>query len=211
MIANARREGRGIVSVRGIAQSGSAEVLGTSGRRFKSCCPDQRQGGPARGRFSSVDRAALGFWNDRFHDLRRPSPREEAARERFPSRRRAATASCGLVLATRPGARLLGAARDPSAATDETRGFPPLRRPKKRGPFQAVPVMARAIMDSLWNDGDRVPIALVFANEHSAGLAPWAICFRFVAPHEAVGDASRFQDQACRRPAPGCASKGTAR
>ena len=26
---------------RGIAQPGSAEVLGTSGRRFKSCCPDQ--------------------------------------------------------------------------------------------------------------------------------------------------------------------------
>jgi hypothetical protein len=25
---------------RGIAQPGSAEVLGTSGRRFKSCCPD---------------------------------------------------------------------------------------------------------------------------------------------------------------------------
>ena len=26
---------------RGIAQPGSAEVLGTSGRRFESCCPDQ--------------------------------------------------------------------------------------------------------------------------------------------------------------------------
>jgi hypothetical protein len=33
------------------------------------------------GRFSSVDRAALGFWNDRFHGLRSPSPREEAARK----------------------------------------------------------------------------------------------------------------------------------
>src|SRR5258708_721156 len=30
--------------VRGIAQPGSAEVLGTSGRRFESCCPDQRRG-----------------------------------------------------------------------------------------------------------------------------------------------------------------------
>ena len=28
--------------IRGIAQPGSAEVLGTSGRRFKSCCPDHR-------------------------------------------------------------------------------------------------------------------------------------------------------------------------
>src|SRR3954468_1529220 len=28
--------------VRGMAQPGSAEVLGTSGRRFESCCPDQR-------------------------------------------------------------------------------------------------------------------------------------------------------------------------
>jgi|ERR1700722_6494603 hypothetical protein len=28
-------------SIRGIAQPGSAEVLGTSGRRFESCCPDQ--------------------------------------------------------------------------------------------------------------------------------------------------------------------------
>jgi hypothetical protein len=27
--------------IRGIAQPGSAEVLGTSGRRFESCCPDQ--------------------------------------------------------------------------------------------------------------------------------------------------------------------------
>ena len=48
---------------------------------------------------------------------------------------RAATASCGLVLAT--------------ATTDETAGVPPLRRPKKRGPFQAVPVIARAITERL--------------------------------------------------------------
>jgi hypothetical protein len=37
------------------------------------------------------------------------------------------------------------------------------------------------------NDGDDVPIALVFANEHSAGLdAPWAIRFRLIAPPSAV-------------------------
>src|SRR5574340_144258 len=29
---------------RGIAQPGSAEVLGTSGRRFESCCPDHAPG-----------------------------------------------------------------------------------------------------------------------------------------------------------------------
>jgi hypothetical protein len=45
-----------------------------------------------------------------------------------------------------PGARPMGAASDPSATTDETAGFP---RPKKRGPFQAVPVMARAITERL--------------------------------------------------------------
>src|ERR1700757_5135373 len=40
----AKRAGRA-VSGRGIAQSGSAEVLGTSGRRFESCCPDHFQNG----------------------------------------------------------------------------------------------------------------------------------------------------------------------
>lgn len=40
-------KGQGGLARRGIAQSGSAEVLGTSGRRFESCCPDH-QDPPAR-------------------------------------------------------------------------------------------------------------------------------------------------------------------
>ncbi len=42
----AKANGRGALRRylrRGIAQPGSAEVLGTSGRRFKSCCPDQKK------------------------------------------------------------------------------------------------------------------------------------------------------------------------
>jgi hypothetical protein len=35
------------------------------------------------------------------------------------------------------------------AASDEVLGSTPLRSPKKRGPFQLVPVMARAIMERL--------------------------------------------------------------
>ena len=37
---------------RGIAQPGSAEVLGTSGRRFESCCPDQLRSPPEERRGS---------------------------------------------------------------------------------------------------------------------------------------------------------------
>jgi hypothetical protein len=36
------------VVFRGMAQPGSAEVLGTSGRRFESCCPDQIDRAAAR-------------------------------------------------------------------------------------------------------------------------------------------------------------------
>ena len=55
----------------------------------------------------------------------------------------------GAVLANRPQGTRPMPAGDPSATTDETAGFPPLRRPKKRGPFQAVPGMARAITERL--------------------------------------------------------------
>src|SRR5262249_38005968 len=39
---------------RGIAQPGSAAVLGTAGRRFESCCPDQQNQGLTRYLFGLV-------------------------------------------------------------------------------------------------------------------------------------------------------------
>jgi hypothetical protein len=40
---------------------------------------------------------------------------------------------------------------------------------------------------AVWNDRDGVPLALVFAQEHGAGLeAPRVIGFRLVAPCEAI-------------------------
>jgi hypothetical protein len=66
-------------------------------------------------------------------------------------------------------------------ASGETAVPASIRRPKKRGPFQAVPVIARAMLGeagisrlapdiALCNDGDGVPLALVFAQEHGAGF-----------------------------------------
>src|ERR1700730_16165494 len=46
---------------RGIAQPGSAGVLGTPGRRFKSCCPDQKE-------------PATRDYGRRPHANRRPGP-----------------------------------------------------------------------------------------------------------------------------------------
>jgi hypothetical protein len=40
-------------------------------------------------------------------------------------------------------------ADDTLAASDEAVGAAPLRSPKKRGPFQLVPVMARAMVERL--------------------------------------------------------------
>ena len=64
------------------------------------------------------------------------------------------------------------------AASGETVVPLSIRRPKKRGPFQAVPVIARAMAGvsrlapdiALCNDGNGVPLALVFAQEHGAGF-----------------------------------------
>ena len=54
---------------RGIAQPGSAEVLGTSGRRFESCCPDHRPVGFGPRRRGSQD----GRWNGHDGAIYRPS------------------------------------------------------------------------------------------------------------------------------------------
>ncbi len=43
----------------------------------------------------------------------------------------------------------MGDVDDTSATTDETAGSPLLRSPKKRSPFQLVPVMARAMVERL--------------------------------------------------------------
>src|SRR6202162_4080843 len=85
------------------------------------------------GRFAGVDRAALGLGNDRVHGLRSPSPTRGFC---------AAPAGCDL--AARIRRRLLSGADDTLAALDEAVDSAPLRSPKKRGPCQLVPVMARA-------------------------------------------------------------------
>ena len=51
-------------AVRGIAQSGSAIVLGTIGRRFESCCPDQ----------NLLDRATASGISDRLRVCLEPAP-----------------------------------------------------------------------------------------------------------------------------------------
>ncbi len=90
------------------------------------------------GRFAGADRAALGLGNDGLHGLRSPSPTRELG---------AAPAGCDLTARIRR--RLLFGAGDTLAASDEVLGSAPLRSPKKRSPFQLVPVMARAIMERL--------------------------------------------------------------
>jgi hypothetical protein len=89
------------------------------------------------GRFAGVNRAALGLGNDRLHGLRSPSP----------TRFGAALAGCDL--AARIRCRLLSGADDTLAASDEAVDSASLRSPKKRGPFQLVPVMARAMVERL--------------------------------------------------------------
>ena len=60
-----------------------------------------------------------------------------------------AMACRGLVPEPRARCRPLGAPSDASGASGETAVPLSIRRPKKRGPFQAVPVIARAMMDRL--------------------------------------------------------------
>src|ERR1700730_8385963 len=90
------------------------------------------------GRFAGVDRAALGLGNDRLHGLRFRSPTRGFC---------AAPAGCDL--AARIRRRLLSGADDTLAALDEAVDSALLRSPKKRGPFQLAPVMARAIVERL--------------------------------------------------------------
>jgi hypothetical protein len=59
-----------------------------------------------------------------------------------------ATARGDLMPAARARGRPLGSAGD-AAASGKTIVFLSIRRPKKRGPFQFVPVMARAMVERL--------------------------------------------------------------
>jgi hypothetical protein len=75
------------------------------------------------------------------HGPRSPSPTRDVAEERSPGCC-AAPAVCDL--AARIRRRLFSGADDTLVLSIEAVGSPPLRRPKKRGPFQLVPVMATA-------------------------------------------------------------------
>src|ERR1700730_15416332 len=66
-----------------------------------------------------------------------------------PHHRRFCAALAGCDLAARIRCRLLSGADDTLAASDEAVDSASLRSPKKRGPFQLVPVMARAIVERL--------------------------------------------------------------
>ena len=88
------------------------------------------------GRFAGVDRAALGLGTTGFMVF-------------APHHRGLGAAPAGCDLTARIRRRLLFGAGDTLAASDEVLGSAPLRSPKKRGPFQLVPVMARARVERL--------------------------------------------------------------
>src|SRR5262249_47216790 len=100
-------------------------------------------------RFAGIDRTALGFWTGRLHCLCSPSPSDECPGFDFLRRPPPASARRDLLLAVRARVRPLGAADDASPASGETVVSLSIRRPKKRGPFQFVPVMARAMVERL--------------------------------------------------------------
>jgi hypothetical protein len=151
-------------------------------------------------RLPGIDRAALGFWNDRLHDLCSPSPREGRAGAALPLGRCLATARQDLMPAVRARGCPLGSAGGASAASSETVVSLSIRRPKKRGPFPFVPgdgpsdgreagIGCLAPDKAICNNSDGVPLALVFAQEHGAGLEPpWAIGFWFVTPRDCAED-----------------------
>jgi len=101
------------------------------------------------GRFAGVDRAALGLGNDGLHGLRSPSTRGEGTEGVLQPGRSAAMAGRDVSLAARPEGLSLDAINNISAPLDKAAGSPPPRSPKKRGPLQAVPVMARAMVERL--------------------------------------------------------------
>src|SRR5271166_5262415 len=83
------------------------------------------------GRFARVDGAALRFWHYRLHPRSPATPSAEA-----PFNRGRTAPRLGLILPV-------------PAPVDLTAGSSFSRRPKKRGPFQRVPVIIRAMADRL--------------------------------------------------------------
>src|SRR5262249_16208030 len=100
-------------------------------------------------RFAGIDRTALGFWSDRLHCPCAPSPSDGCPRAALALGRPVATARRDLLLAVWAGVRPLGDRGGASAASGEIVLSLSIPRPKKRGPFQFVPVMARAMVERL--------------------------------------------------------------
>jgi hypothetical protein len=100
-------------------------------------------------RFAGIDRTALGFWNGRLHDLVSLSSRVTVAGAALPLCHCVAITRRDLLPVVWAKGRALGAAGSASPGSGETVASLSIRRPKKRGPFQFVPVMARAIVERL--------------------------------------------------------------
>src|SRR5436309_5502393 len=100
-------------------------------------------------RFAGIDRTALGFWDGRVHCPCSPSPSDESAGLEFLRRRPPAMARRDLLLAAWGRVLLLGNRGGVSAVFGDLIVSLSILRPKKRGPFQFVPVMARAMVERL--------------------------------------------------------------
>src|SRR5262249_14654990 len=100
-------------------------------------------------RFAGIDRTALGFWSGRLHFPDSPSPSERCTGVVVPLGRPVATARRDLLLAVWAGVRPLGDRGGASPGSGENVVSLSILRPKKRGPFQFVPVMARAMVERL--------------------------------------------------------------
>jgi len=141
-------------------KTGDAKAVARSRPMPQTCRSCFRVSSRARSFYSRNQLAALGLVSPELLAPRHVPRRRIAAHQPQPvqlagtaadlSLGRCATAACrGLVTEARPRWRQVGAPGDASAASGETRVPLSIRRPKKRGPFQAVPVIARAIMERL--------------------------------------------------------------
>ena len=88
-------------------------------------------------------------------------------------------------------------------------GSPGTRKPKKRGPFHFVPVISLrngreariglfSPKEAVGHHGDGVALALVFADQHSAGLETSVQFAGLLAPGQSVQELHRFPVEAAK-------------